>query len=232
MDISTLGATLIDRTITNNDIITVNDWLDGADHPTFIRQQDSFKTIELTFIISAGSEEKNLLACSKIINNFKAENELTFEDMPTYTFDVVLSTNQVSRLRPAVWQLVLTFKAGYARTAEVTTDWDMTTNLTIKNPGTAVSAFRLSLVINDAADIVSETIYVNGEELPFRNLVKGHTYIFDSGKGTFWDDTLHTSVIDKYVGYVLPKMQPGNNVFGASWNVGLNASISYYPQYI
>lgn len=233
IDISTLGATLLDRTITNNEIVTVNDWLDGATHPTFVRQQDKFKTIELILIIAAGSEEDNMQSCSTLLDYFKGENELSFEDIPSYTFDVVLTAHKVERLKPAVWKLTLTFQSGYTKGQVVTLPWDsMATNLTFDNNGNAPSAFILTLVVNNVADIVEEIITVNGEEMPFRNLEAGHTYVFDSGKGTFYDETENKSVINLYEGYVLPKLKNGTNIFTASWEIGISASVEYYPQYI
>ena len=51
IDISSLDIQLYDRVITSNDITTHEEWLDGDIQPTFIRQQDGFKTINLTFLI-------------------------------------------------------------------------------------------------------------------------------------------------------------------------------------
>jgi phage-related protein len=233
IDISTLGATLLDRTITNNEIVTVNDWLDGATHPTFIRQQDKFKTIILSLIITAGSEEDNMESCSTILNYFKGISELTFEDIPNYSFDVVLESHTVERMKPAVWKLTLTFKSGYSKGAVITLPWNsLSTSLTFNNNGNAPSPFILTLVINDAADIVAETITVNGEQMPFKNLEAGHTYVFNSGEGTFYDETADESALNLYDGYVLPKIKNGTNTLTASWDVGITASLAYYPQYI
>lgn len=233
IDISALGATLIDRTITNNEIVTVNDWLDGATHPTFVRQQDKFKTITLVLLIGAGSEEKNMESCSTLLDYFKGESELSFEDIPHYKFDAVLDSHTVERVKPAVWKMTLVFKSGYTKGELVEFSWSsLTAPLVFNNEGNAPSAFILTLVINNVADIVAETITVNGEEMPFRNLEAGHTYKFDSGKGTFYDETEGESAIGLYEGYVLPKIKNGENTFSASWDIGITASLEYYPQYI
>lgn len=235
IDISDYGATLIDRTITPNEVITVKDWLDGSAQPIFIREQDSFKTIELTFVIDAGSEQDNLMSCSQIIQLFKEQSVLSFEDIPQYTFPVIFEKSEVQRLKPAIWQLLITFKGSYMEGNQTTTEWeDLTSSLVIDNQGTTATPMIISFTIG-YADIVNEVITVNGEELPFRNLEAGHTYEFDTSKGTFLDVTVPStpvSAIDKYVGFVIPKLKVGENIFSASWNVGLDITVTYRLKFI
>ena len=54
IDISSLDIQLYDRVITSNDITTHEEWLDGDIQPTFIRQQDGFKTINLPNFMPRG----------------------------------------------------------------------------------------------------------------------------------------------------------------------------------
>ena len=52
--------------LTSNDITTHEEWLDGDIQPTFIRQQDGFKTINLTFLILCQEEEEAFLKISRL----------------------------------------------------------------------------------------------------------------------------------------------------------------------
>ena len=51
IELSKLGVQLFDRVLYSNSIDTAQEWLDGDIQPTFIRQQDRFKTIELQFLV-------------------------------------------------------------------------------------------------------------------------------------------------------------------------------------
>ena len=48
---------LLHRNISPVTVVTYNDWLDGAIQPTFIRQQDSFKQVEVELLMEASSEQ-------------------------------------------------------------------------------------------------------------------------------------------------------------------------------
>ena len=50
-------AKLLDRQINSNEVITIDDWLDGAIQPTFVRQQEKFKEITMVVLIEGSNEE-------------------------------------------------------------------------------------------------------------------------------------------------------------------------------
>lgn len=66
ININTLGVKLYDRVIKSNQIETTEAWLDGDIQPTYIRQQDKFKNITLTFLILDKNEETAFLTISKL----------------------------------------------------------------------------------------------------------------------------------------------------------------------
>ena len=57
IDLSSLGVKLYDRVISSNQIDTKQEWLDGDIQPTFVRQQDRYKSVKLSFLVLGNDEE-------------------------------------------------------------------------------------------------------------------------------------------------------------------------------
>ena len=51
VDLSVLGIQLYDRILQSNSVDTSQEWLEGDIQPTFIRQQDKFKNIQVSYNI-------------------------------------------------------------------------------------------------------------------------------------------------------------------------------------
>ena len=115
IDLSALGVTLHDRIMTSNEIDTTHDWLDGDIQPTFVRQQEKFKNIELQFLITNDDEEEAFITMSNL-TRLLAKTSLTFDDMPNLTFDVVIngSTSQ-KRLKNGNFILSVPLQSDYAK---------------------------------------------------------------------------------------------------------------------
>ena len=77
---SSFKAKMLDREISSNEIITIDDWLDGATQPTFIRQQEKFKSIKLIVLIEGESEQDAYTQFSKLTSELKF-GLLKFDDM-------------------------------------------------------------------------------------------------------------------------------------------------------
>jgi len=71
-DLSTFGATLLSKQITNHDVVQVYDWLDGAASPVFSRSEQRFKDITLTNLIEASLESETESQFSALIRAAKA----------------------------------------------------------------------------------------------------------------------------------------------------------------
>ena len=90
-DLENYSCSLIDRKITPTEVITYNEWLDGAIQPTFVRQQDGFKTIEVVLIMKAESELDAQYLISELTRDAK-KCEVNFdEDMDELYYDCVLA---------------------------------------------------------------------------------------------------------------------------------------------
>ena len=114
IDISSLDIQLYDRVITSNDITTHEEWLDGDIQPTFIRQQDGFKTINLTFLILCQEEEEAFLKISRLTQMLKKAT-IQFEDI-NLTFDVSLQgAAEPERLKNGSFTVAYELSSSYGR---------------------------------------------------------------------------------------------------------------------
>ena len=57
IDLSSLGVKLYDRVINSNQVDTTQQWLDGDIQPTYIRQQDRYKSVKLSFLVLGQDED-------------------------------------------------------------------------------------------------------------------------------------------------------------------------------
>lgn len=116
MELSSLGIQLHDRVLTSNIVETTQDWLEGDIQPTFIRQQDKFKSMRLQFLITEKNEETAFLMMSKLTMMLRKAT-IVFDDMDLL-FDVVLDgkTSQ-SRLKNGNFILTVNLLSDYAKGA-------------------------------------------------------------------------------------------------------------------
>ena len=240
IDISEYGAYLIDRMITPNEIITVFDWLEGATSPTYIRQQDSFKTITMTFIIEGNSEQDVTYNISQIVNAFREEKELEFEDIPDFVFPATLEgAPDIERLKPCVMKLTLTFKGNYMRKQEeqVITPTRGTSSFSFIVGGTAPTPLKFELTP------ISSTIVRVGVEglvdggFTIRNVPAGQTLVIDSEKGEVNlvnnSTEVATPAIDCYQdAWELPILQPGTYTVSLDYTSGYDLRLSYHENYV
>jgi len=106
IDLSTLGIQLYDRVIQSNTVETSRDWLEGDNQPTFIRQQDKFKNIQLKFLVLKDDEAEAFLVMSKLTSMLKKAS-IIFDDI-NLIFDVTMR-GAASQNRLKNGNFVLTF---------------------------------------------------------------------------------------------------------------------------
>lgn len=80
IELSSLGVELYDRVLSSNTINTVSDWLEGDIQPTFIRQQDKFKTMTLKFLVTEKNETNAFLVMSRLTAMLR-KAEIVFDDI-------------------------------------------------------------------------------------------------------------------------------------------------------
>lgn len=240
VDISDYGAYLVDRTITPNEIITVNNWLEGAASPTYIRQQDSFKTITITLIVEGNSEQDVAYNISQVINAFRAERILEFEDMRDFVFPATLEGMPViTRLKPCIMKVELTFKGNYMRTKEERVIEPDISNgtFTFTVGGTAPTPLKFELTPISSTIVKVEVAGLLKGGFTIRNVPYGKKLVIDSDKGEInLVDTLTgevTPAIDCYQdAWSLPIVEPGTYVVSLDYYSGYNLKLTFNENYV
>lgn len=136
IQLSSLGATLHNRVLSSNKVKTTEMWNEGAIEPTFVRQQDTFKQIELQFLIAEKDEEDAFTVMSNLTMLLKRAT-IIFDDMPNLQFDVsMVGEGKQNRLTNGNFIYTIKLKSDYAKSqSEI-----HTTN------SAATDAFNLSVV--------------------------------------------------------------------------------------
>lgn len=114
ISLSTLGVQLYDRILTSNKVVSTKTWLEGDIQPTYIRQQDKFKSMILKFLITEQNEETAFVIMSKLTAMLRKAT-IIFDDM-ALSFDVTLEgeTSQ-DRLKNGNFILTVKLSSDYAK---------------------------------------------------------------------------------------------------------------------
>jgi hypothetical protein len=114
IELSNLGIQLYDRILYSNNIDTAQEWLDGDIQPTFIRQQDRFKTIKLEFLVLCSDEEEAFKRISRLTALLK-KAIIKFDDL-NFTFDTnIVDVGEPTRLKNGNFVVSYTLSSGYAK---------------------------------------------------------------------------------------------------------------------
>ena len=114
IELSNLGIQLYDRVLYSNDIDTAQEWLDGDIQPTFIRQQDRFKTIKLEFLVMCSDEDEAFKRISRLTALLKKAT-IKFDDL-SFTFDTnIVSVGEPDRLKNGNFIVPYILSSGYAK---------------------------------------------------------------------------------------------------------------------
>lgn len=230
-DIASFNAKLIDRTITSNEVVTINDWLDGAIQPTFIRQQEKFKQISIKLLVEANSEMEAAVIISNLNKEFKYA-EIVFKDIPSFTYKVFLSgVTTPNRLRQGVFEVEYNLKSGYGMGAEkiVSRQSGYPAQFEEYNTGTA----ETPCVIEITPTVNFVTLTLEGftdKSITVKNLVSGQKVVIDGEQNTITVGGKDN--FSNYDAWAFPSLLPGKNLLKVSTNTGYNMVIKYKPRYL
>ena len=115
IDLSSLGITLYDRVLSTNAIDTSQEWLDGDIQPTFIRQQERFKSMRLSFLVlTTNDEQEAFIKISKLTAMLKKAS-VKFDDLDLI-FDITMvgGANE-ERLKNGNFIVSYDFTSDYAK---------------------------------------------------------------------------------------------------------------------
>ena len=149
IELNALGVQLFDRVLYSNDINTSQEWLDGDIQPTFIRQQDRFKTIKLEFLVLGNNEDEAFLRISKLTAMLKKAT-IKFDDL-NFSFDVsIIEAGEPVRLKNGNFVVPYTLSSGYAKGQREV----YTTNANMTN------SFKLTVMYYKNSNILLDTITI------------------------------------------------------------------------
>ena len=161
IELSKLGVQLFDRVLYSNSIDTAQEWLDGDIQPTFIRQQDRFKTIELQFLVLSADEDEAFRRISKLTAMLKKAT-VKFDDLDLI-FDVsITNVGEPTRLKNGNFVVSYTLSSGYAKGQREI----YTTNANMTN------SFKLTVAYykNSTTLLSSETVVIRASAFDKENL--------------------------------------------------------------
>ena len=133
IELSSLGVELYDRVLSSNTINTVSDWLEGDIQPTFIRQQDKFKTMTLKFLVTEKNETNAFLVMSRLTAMLR-KAEIVFDDIDLSFSVTTQGQTKQNRLKNGNFLLTVPLKSDYAKgaTEVYTTDTVATSYFKLK----------------------------------------------------------------------------------------------------
>lgn len=161
IELSKLGVQLFDRVLYSNSIDTAQEWLDGDIQPTFIRQQDRFKTIELQFLVLSADEDEAFRRISKLTAMLKKAT-VKFDDLDLI-FDVsITNVGEPTRLKNGNFVVPYILSSGYAKGQREI----YTTNANMTN------SFKLTVAYykNSTTLLSSETVVIRASAFDKENL--------------------------------------------------------------
>lgn len=161
IELSNLGVQLFDRVLYSNSIDTAQEWLDGDIQPTFIRQQDRFKTIDLQFLVLCADEDEAFKRISKLTAMLKKAT-VKFDDLDL-TFNVsITNVGEPTRLKNGNFVVPYTLSSGYAKGQREI----YTTNANMTN------SFKLTIAYykNSTTLLQSETVVIRASAFDKENL--------------------------------------------------------------
>ena len=161
IELSNLGVQLFDRVLYSNSIDTAQEWLDGDIQPTFIRQQDRFKTIDLQFLVLSADEDEAFRRISRLTAMLKKAT-VKFDDLDLM-FDVsITDVGEPIRLKNGNFVVPYTLSSGYAKGQREI----YTTNANMTN------SFKLTVAYykNSTTLLESETVVIRASAFDKENL--------------------------------------------------------------
>lgn len=114
IDLSSLGIQLYDRVLNSNTVDTKQDWLDGDIQPTYIRQQERFRPVQLAFLVLGQNEEDAFIKISKLTQLLKTSC-VSFDDI-NLTFNLTMKGEaSTERLKNGNFIVRYNFTSDYAK---------------------------------------------------------------------------------------------------------------------
>lgn len=225
-NINVFNATLVDRELTNHEVMNINNWLDGASSPVFLREYTRYKDVSLSLIFIGTNEQEIIGNIDKFVVELK-NSTIKFDNLDFF-FDTHLEGQiDMRKLNSHTYEVAAKLLAHRTYLAEVSYEFNRTVNATLTLEGTLETPVKI--IIQPTAAIPSYTISGLSEDpIILKNLELGHTYTIDSYTTRYLKAGAND--IGNYDSFEFPKGQPGANNIQFS-STAANVMIKAFPQF-
>lgn len=214
-NISTFSASVIDRKMTNHNIVNVYEWLDGSSSPVFIRDYAKEKSLTLTILIKETSDDEAYIKINSLIKAIKKAT-LKFSDIQFYYDCFLEGSFQPEKLIDGTFKLELELICYNTYLSEVTD-----TDGTIVNAGNREAEMQIIIITTDA---ISELTISNLTDTPIKlkNMSASTTYMIDGYTYKYLKGGAND--IGNYDAFEFPKLPVGTTTVSIA---GGTPTISY-----
>ncbi|UZW13190.1 phage tail family protein [Clostridium pasteurianum] len=227
VNISNLGAELLDLDIQNSILDTEKDWIKKSYSPIILDQQFNYKKITTKIYIKGTSREDVLNKASNLKKLLKKAT-LEFDDM-AFLYDSTLDNDSIERFGTKnKLTMICIFSAGYAYKSEVTETLNHVSSKTINVSGNLPTPAVITVTV--PIDTISITLTGLGEDtITIKNL-KANVPVIINGE----DNTVFQSGANKFGDtdmWEFPSLKTGSNSIGLS-TANCVVEIKYKPRWI
>lgn len=180
INISSYNATLIEREFTNHEVVSINDWLDGAPSPVFLREYDRYKNIDLTFLVEGATEQIMMDSIGAMLQKLRRET-IKFADLD-YFYDIHMEgVADIKKVALKAYTVGVNLLAHRTHKGQVTIIKNAFSNgaLVVNNPGVKPVPLFITL---ESTDRTASGITLEGftkDPIVFPIIPKGRTYTVD-----------------------------------------------------
>lgn len=231
-NISIYGATLIEREFTNHEVVNVNDWLDGAPSPVFLREYTRYKNISLVFLVEAATEQIILDKIGLMVKQLR-ECTIKFSDL-SFFYDAHLEgVIDMKKINNKAYRVEVELLAHntYAAPVQIFQQTNISTTIQVDNIGTLPCPVNVSLKPIDSITVNFPTFTITGlttSPLVLLNLQDRKMHKVDSETMRYLKEGAND--IGNFSGFEFPMLQPGiNNILLSS--IKVQTTIDFKPKF-
>ena len=225
-DFNTFSATVIERNLTNHDVVQIYDWLEGADQPIYMRESSKFKDMELIVVIRTTTDADAEVKVNLLISELK-KCTIKFDDLPHYYDCHFEGKISKEKLFNGIFKLNISLACYRTRGDQVQVTANKVASTLIDYSGTLPTPVRLTVVPTVLIPSF-EITGLSGEPLILFNLAAGSTYVVDGEKYTVTENG--ASSIVSYPNYEFPILPNGMTTVRFN-DTTANVTIQYYPKF-
>ena len=224
INISTFGAILLSKQITNHDVVQVYNWLDGASMPVFARNEQRFKDITLTFLIESSSESATEGSFSALVLALK-DCVILFDELSKYFACHFDGKVEPKKLTAKAWLVEVDLKCHKTYLPEVVISANGVSSKSITSTGAIPSPCLIT--VTPTVAITEYTISgLSSISIKIKNLTANKAHVIDGYLFRYLKDGGND--IANYNAFEWPVLPVGTTNVDFSHTTA-NVTIQYYP---